>query len=309
MRAAAQGALPPALSFARAAGAAGHHRLAAARSARVLRHRRSALHFRMGPRVPPRVPAAELAAASTFPDKPIAAFTASATQRVRHDILAAASAARAAQVHRQLSSRQSALRGASVRQGHAPQAAAGGGARLSEGESVIVYAPTIATVEQTVDFLDERSGSPPCLSRPDGHRDAPPQSGALDERRSPRAGGHDRLRTGHQQAGGARGDPHVAAEIDRAVLPGGGPRGPRRSAGRLRRCSGSRRMRGCSRTSSTSCSDPDEKAARLGAVPHGARVRRERDAAAICRSARTSGRRRNGSAARCATSAATCPNG
>ena len=61
------GRVPPAVSFARAAGAAGHHRLAAARAAGLFRHRRSALHLRMGPRVPPGIPPAQLAARSTFP--------------------------------------------------------------------------------------------------------------------------------------------------------------------------------------------------------------------------------------------------
>src|SRR6266853_36528 len=57
-----------------------------------------------------------------FPDKPIAAFTASATQRVRHDLI------------EQLRLRE-------VR-------------RVSEG-NVIVYAPTVARVGETVDLLAE----------------------------------------------------------------------------------------------------------------------------------------------------------
>ncbi len=41
-----------------------------------------------------------------FPDRPIAAFTASATRRVRHDILQSIAIARPGEVHRQLSSRR-----------------------------------------------------------------------------------------------------------------------------------------------------------------------------------------------------------
>ena len=59
-------------------------------AAGVLRHRRGALHFRMGPRVPPGIPPAQ-PMREHFPDKPIAAFTASATRRVRHDILSSSS--------------------------------------------------------------------------------------------------------------------------------------------------------------------------------------------------------------------------
>ncbi len=72
------------------------------------------------------------------------------------------------------------------------------------------------------------------LPRPDGDRRPPAQPGALDERRSARAGGHHRLRLGHQQARRARGHPHLAAQIHRAVLPGSRPRRPRRPALGLR---------------------------------------------------------------------------
>ena len=110
------GRLPAAVSLARAAGAAGHHRLAAARAAGVLRHRRGALHFRMGTRVPPGVPPAQLAAA----ELPGQADRRLHRQRdpprpPRHP--AAAPAARAAQVHRELPPPQPALRGAPVREG------------------------------------------------------------------------------------------------------------------------------------------------------------------------------------------------
>ena len=52
---------------------------------------------------------------ANFPDKPIAAFTASATQRVRHDILQQLRLQRAAQIHRQLPPGEPALRDAPMR--------------------------------------------------------------------------------------------------------------------------------------------------------------------------------------------------
>ena len=90
-----------------------------------------------------------------FPDKPIAAFTASATRRVRHDIL------------EQLQLRNPQKYIASFhranlryvahqcdRDTHLPLLLAG--LRAYAGESVIVYAPTIKEVELTVDTLAER---------------------------------------------------------------------------------------------------------------------------------------------------------
>ncbi len=100
-----------------------------------------------------------------FPDRPIAAFTASATQRVRHDIIhqlqlrdphkyiASFHRPNLRYVVRECDGRSqmdllvSALR--SYRAG-APL-----GARRSEDGNMIVYAPTIAKVEETADFLQE----------------------------------------------------------------------------------------------------------------------------------------------------------
>ena len=91
-----------------------------------------------------------------FPERPIAAFTASATQRVRHDIL------------HQLQLRDPHKYIASF---HRPNLRylvkeCDGGEQLSlllralaatiAGQNVIVYAPTIARVEETVDFLEEQ---------------------------------------------------------------------------------------------------------------------------------------------------------
>ena len=58
-----------------------------------------------------------------FPDRPIAAFTASATRHVRHDILTQLAVAQSRQVHCQFSSAEPALSGARVRQRRAHCAA------------------------------------------------------------------------------------------------------------------------------------------------------------------------------------------
>jgi ATP-dependent DNA helicase RecQ len=98
-----------------------------------------------------------------FADRPIAAFTASATQRVRHDIIQQLQlrdphkyiasfhrpnlryVVRACDGRSQLDLLVNALRSYRVR---APL-----GARRSEDGNIIVYAPTIAKVEATADFL------------------------------------------------------------------------------------------------------------------------------------------------------------
>jgi ATP-dependent DNA helicase RecQ len=89
---------------------------------------------------------------ANFPDRPIAAFTASATKRVRHDILA------------QLRLRDPDKYIASFHRGNlrylVKQCDARTQSRLlvaalraHEGENVIIYAPTIAKVGETVQFL------------------------------------------------------------------------------------------------------------------------------------------------------------
>jgi ATP-dependent DNA helicase RecQ len=90
-----------------------------------------------------------------FPDKPIAAFTASATKRVRHDIL---EQLRLREPHKYIASFHRAnLRYIAHRcdkESHPRLLLAA--LRAYQGESAIVYAPTIAAVEQTVDFLADR---------------------------------------------------------------------------------------------------------------------------------------------------------
>jgi ATP-dependent DNA helicase RecQ len=89
-----------------------------------------------------------------FPDRPIAAFTASATQRVRHDILAQLGLR---DPHRYiLSFHRPNLRYVTKQSDAKTQPALLLQAlEVHKGESIIVYAPTIASVEQTVDLLGD----------------------------------------------------------------------------------------------------------------------------------------------------------
>ncbi|MBZ5729392.1 MAG: RecQ family ATP-dependent DNA helicase [Acidobacteriia bacterium] len=90
-----------------------------------------------------------------FPGKPIAAFTASATRRVRHDIL---EQLRLREPHKYIASFHRANLRYVTHQcdsdSHRRLLAAA--LRSYQGESVIVYAPTIAEVERTVDSLADR---------------------------------------------------------------------------------------------------------------------------------------------------------
>src|SRR5712692_11701967 len=89
-----------------------------------------------------------------FPDRPIAAFTASATQRVRHDII---EQLRLRDPHKHIASfRRPNLRYI-VRQCNARtqnELLLRAVKQVSDG-SIIVYAPTVARVGDTVDFLEE----------------------------------------------------------------------------------------------------------------------------------------------------------
>ena len=90
-----------------------------------------------------------------FPDRPIAAFTASATRRVRHDILsqlqlrdpakyiASFHRANLRYVVKECEGRSQSKLLLSILRNHS-------------GDNIIVYAPTIVRVEETVDFLEEQ---------------------------------------------------------------------------------------------------------------------------------------------------------
>ena len=90
-----------------------------------------------------------------FPDRPIAAFTASATQRVRHDIL---QQLQLRAPHKYIASFHRPNLRYVVKECDAesqPKRLVRA-LRNHEGSNVIVYAPTIVKVEQTVDFLEEQ---------------------------------------------------------------------------------------------------------------------------------------------------------
>ena len=225
------GRFPAALPLSGAAGSPGHHRVAGARAGGLFRHRRGPLHLRMGPRIPPRVPPAQLAApefsrTSPSPPSPPAPPGACGTTF--------------------WSSSSFASRTSTSPASTAPTCATSCTSAIRPRTGACCWRPCAPTGRERhrvrahhragggTGGLPGRPAYPRrSVSRPDGHRHAAPQPGALDERRSARAGGHHRLRPGDQQTGRARGDPHFAAEIHRAVLPGSGPRRPRWLTGRL----------------------------------------------------------------------------
>src|SRR6267143_842779 len=89
-----------------------------------------------------------------FPDKPIAAFTASATQRVRHDII---EQLRLREPHKHIASFRRPNLNYLVHESNSrtqEEMLLRAVRRVSEG-NVIVYAPTVARVGETVDLLAE----------------------------------------------------------------------------------------------------------------------------------------------------------
>jgi len=90
-----------------------------------------------------------------FPDQPIAAFTASATQRVRHDIV---EQLRLRNAHKCIASFHRPNLRYVVKQcdAHAQSSLLVKALRSYADRNVIVYVPTIARVEETVKFLEEQ---------------------------------------------------------------------------------------------------------------------------------------------------------
>src|SRR5438270_886196 len=90
-----------------------------------------------------------------FPDRPIAAFTASATRRVRHDII---DQLRLREPHKYIASFHRANLQYYVRECDHEETQSALLVRILRrytGKNIIVYAPTINRVEQTVDFLED----------------------------------------------------------------------------------------------------------------------------------------------------------
>ncbi len=93
---------------------------------------------------------------ASFPDKPIAAFTASATKRVRQDIL---TQLQLHEPHKYIQSFHRSNLRYLVKQcvnGRDQSRLLVTALRAHAGDNVIVYAPTIARVEETVDYLAEK---------------------------------------------------------------------------------------------------------------------------------------------------------
>ena len=90
-----------------------------------------------------------------FPDRPIAAFTASATRRVRHDII---DQLQLRDPHKCIASFHRPNLRYIVKEcdGRTQPGLLLAALRKHSGSNVIVYAPTIARVEETVDFLEEQ---------------------------------------------------------------------------------------------------------------------------------------------------------
>jgi ATP-dependent DNA helicase RecQ len=90
-----------------------------------------------------------------FPERPIAAFTASATQRVRHDII---DQLQLREPHKYIASFHRSNLRYIVKEckGREQSSLLVKGLREYSHSNVIVYAPTISKVEETVDFLGER---------------------------------------------------------------------------------------------------------------------------------------------------------
>ena len=118
-----------------------------------------------------------------FPDRPIAAFTASATRQVRHDIVEQLALR---DPHKYIASFHRPNLRYVVKECDARSQAAllVRALRNYAGENVIVYAPTIARVEETVAISSAAGDCRHSVSRENGQRHAAAQSGTMDVRRS-----------------------------------------------------------------------------------------------------------------------------
>jgi ATP-dependent DNA helicase RecQ len=241
-----------------------------------------------------------------FPDKPIAAFTASATRRVRHDIL---EQLQLRDPHKYIASFHRAnlryIAHQCDKKNHRKLLLAA--MRAYAPESVIVYAPTIALVEETVDYLAERKIA------------AIPYHGQMENslrRRNQERWMNDEVRVlvGTIAFGLGINKPAVRAVIHTSM-----PKSIEQyyqEAGRAGRDGlpsdcvllWQPKTPACWRILSIgSTTRPRSSAPGSATIPSGSswKVR----AAATCKSARTSARPRSGSDAKCATFAATRPSG
>ena len=142
----------------------------AARTDFFFRDRRSALHLGMGPRISSGIPAAEPTAR---------AFSGSSDRGVHGERHAGAcgttsstssNCATPRQIHRELSTGRTCATSCKECDAQTQPDLLLRALRNHAGSNVIVYAPTIARVEATVDFLEEQRHPGDRVSRPDGRR-------------------------------------------------------------------------------------------------------------------------------------------
>ena len=196
------------------------------------RRRRGPLHQRVGARLPARVPPARASCARRFPDAPIMALSATATERVRagHRGDPSASATRAATSPASTGRTCStASRPRSTPMEPAPRARASG----RRGECGIVYAQSRKAASASPSASARAGSSAPPTTRAWSAADARARAGGLRPGRGRRHLRHGGVRHGHQQAQRALRRPPRPPQGPRELLPGDGPRRPRRPAQRV----------------------------------------------------------------------------
>ena len=108
----------------------------------------------MGSRIPPRIPSASVPP-RPLPRRPIAAFTASATRKVRHDILTQLKL-REPKTFITSFARRNLRYYVRDLQPQDKEKLLPGPSGTTKGESIIVYGPTVNMVEETAALLNDR---------------------------------------------------------------------------------------------------------------------------------------------------------
>ena len=133
-----------------------------------------------------------------FPERPIAAFTASATQQVRHDIIESTGAADPGQIYRQLSPAESAIFRAGMQRAGTARTASAGAENVSRQQRDRLFADDQCAVEETVELLKEQGIKAIGYHGKMTTEQRTRESGALDVRRNSGAGGHAGVWIGDQ---------------------------------------------------------------------------------------------------------------
>ena len=169
--------------------------------------------------------------ATLLPGVPVMALTATATDRVRADIVTHLRLHEPAMLRRQLQPAQS----------HLPGAAQGPAARPDPGlRAPGVPARAASSIARAAPTTERVASRSPSAASPRGHTtpgltptERCRKPGAVSPRRSPDHLRHHRLWHGHQQAQRPLGHPPRPAQEPRGLLPGDRPRRARRPARRL----------------------------------------------------------------------------